>query len=232
MTMALEIRASGTPAELLASDAQAAWVDLAAHPTWAAALSGTLPRQRLIDLILAIHPAVAGAGRYIFAAKVSQIAADDGAELFRQLYTRKKVPEADADKGWRAVGSGLGIADAAFDAALARPSPEAEDYIEIVREHGLARSPAEAAVVAWVIERQLPALWGGLAEALVRHYGVAEAKVAYLRWEAARRAEVERWVAHLVDRYVLTADPYEVFAARRAGREAAWAWTALTETVA
>ena len=62
--------------------------------------------------------------------------------------------------------------------------------------------------------------------------GVAEAAVAYLRWEAARRTQVETWVAHLVDRYVLTADPYRVFEARRAGREAAWAWTALTETVA
>ena len=101
-----------------------------------------------------------------------------------------------------------------------------------MREHGLARSPAEAAVVAWVIERQLPALWGGLADALVAHYGVAEADVAYLRWESSRRAQVEQWIAHLVDRYVLTADPYKVFEARRAGREAAWAWTALTETVA
>ena len=124
------------------------------------------------------------------------------------------------------------VADAAFDAALANPSPEAEDYIEIVREHGLARSAAEAALVAWVIERQLPALWGGLADALVRHYGVAEANVAHLRWEAARRTEVEAWVQHLVGRYVLPADPYKVFEARRAGREAAWAWTALTETVA
>ena len=230
--MELEIRASGTPAELLAADAHAPWVDLAAHPTWAAALAGSLPRRRLADLILAIHPAVAGAGRYVFAAKVSQIAAEDGAELFRQLYTRRKEPAADADRGWRVVGSGLGIADAAFDAALTDPSPEAEDYIEIVREHGLARSPAEAALVAWVIERQLPALWGGLADALVKHYGVPEKNVAHLRWEAARRDEVERWVAHLVDRYVLTADPYKVFEARRAGREAAWAWTALTETVA
>jgi pyrroloquinoline quinone (PQQ) biosynthesis protein C len=230
--MELEIRASGTPADLLASDRHAPWVDLAAHPIWAAALAGRLPRQQLAALLLAIYPAVAGAGRYIFSAKVSQIAAEDGAELFRQLYTRNKDPEADGDKGWRVVGCGLGIGAAAFDAALANPSPAAEDYIEIVREHGLARSPAEAAVVAWVIERQLPALWGGLADALVAHYGVAEADVAYLRWESARRDEVERWVAHLVDRYVLTADPYKVFEARRAGREAAWAWTALTETAA
>ena len=230
--MDLDIRASGTPAELLAADADAPWVALAAHPVWAAALAGRLPRQRLVDLILAIYPAVAGAGRYIFAAKVSQISAEDGAELFRQLYTRNKDPEADGDKGWRVVGAGLGIADTAFDAALANPSPEAADYIEIVREHGLARSAAEAAVVAWVIERQLPALWGGLADALVAHYGVAEPAVAYLRWESSRQAEVEKWVAHLVERYVLTADPYKVFEARRAGREAAWAWTALTETVA
>src|SRR5258707_2397019 len=91
--MELEIRASGTPAELLAADAHAPWVHLAAHPTWAAALAGSLPRRRLADLILAIYPAVAGAGRYVFAAKVSQIAAEDGAELFRQLYNRRKDPD-------------------------------------------------------------------------------------------------------------------------------------------
>ena len=31
--------------------------------------------------------------------------------------------------------------------------------------------------------------------------------------------------------YVVPADPYQVFAGRRAAREAVWAWTVLTESV-
>src|SRR5258705_12227707 len=98
--MELEIRASGTPAELLASDAEAPWVDLAAHPIWAAALAGSLPRRRLADLILAIYPAAARAGRDVFAAKVSQIAAEDRAELLCHLYTRRNDPAAVAERAW------------------------------------------------------------------------------------------------------------------------------------
>ena len=52
----------------------------------------------------------------------------------------------------------------------------------------------------------------------------------YLRFEAGRAAKVDKWVAHLVDKYVADADPYTIFEARRAAREALWAWTALTET--
>ena len=230
--MVLQVQPSGTPAELLAADAAAPWVALDRHPIWAAALAGELAKKTVAKLVLAILPAVCGPGRYIFSAKVSQIDRDDGAELFRELYTQSKDPDADADTGWRNLGRALGLSDAAMDMALAEPSPEAADYIDIVREHGLARSPAEATMVAWVMERQLPGLWGALADALVKHYGVPQAAVAYLRHEAARRQRVEGWIQHLVDRYLASADGYRVFEARRAGREAAWAWTALTETVA
>src|SRR5262249_58323680 len=108
----------------------------------------------------------AGRGLCLCGDGFAHSAAGGGAELPRQLYTRRKEPAADADRGWRVVGAGLGIADAAFDAMLADPSPEAEDYIEIVREHGLARSAAEAALVAWVVELHLTAPWGGRVAAL------------------------------------------------------------------
>lgn len=230
--MALQIQASAPLAELLAEDAEAPWVALDRHPIWAAALAGKLPRRTVARLVLAILPAVSGPGRYVFSAKVSQIDRADGAELFRELYTQSKEPAANADTGWRSVGRALGLGEAVMDRALADPSPEAVDYIDIVREHSLERSPAEAAMVAWVMERQLPGLWDAFADALVRHYGVPQAAVAYLRHEAARRGRVEKWIRHLVDRYVAGADDYRIFEARRAGREAAWAWTALTETAA
>ena len=43
--------------------------------------------------------------------------------------------------------------------------------------------------------------------------------------------KIEKWVKHLVDKYVAGAEPYTMFEARRAAREALWAWTALTESV-
>ena len=47
-----------------------------------------------------------------------------------------------------------------------------------------------------------------------------------------RRApnKVEKWAKHLVERVRGPRRPYEVFEARRAGREAIWAWTVLTES--
>jgi hypothetical protein len=53
----------------------------------------------------------------------------------------------------------------------------------------------------------------------------------HLRFEAGRAAKVEKWVEHLVEKYVAHADPYAMFEARRSAREAIWAWTALTETI-
>jgi hypothetical protein len=55
-------------------------------------------------------------------------------------------------------------------------------------------------------------------------------KSEYLRHEASRAAQTKKWVAHLVEKYVADADPYTMFEARRAAREAIWAWTALSET--
>jgi hypothetical protein len=88
----------------------------------------------------------------------------------------------------------------------------------------------EASVIAYLLERRLPRLWGRLAASLEKHYGVPRAATAYLRFEEARAPEVDKWVQHLVDTYIASADAYQVFAARRAGREAMWAWTALTES--
>lgn len=225
------IQASAPAEELLAIDAAQPYMRLAEHPTWRQALAGELSNARLRALVLALYPAVAGPGRYAFFAKVSQISAEDGAGLFKQLHDAQRLPEANADAGWRTLAHALDIDDAALDTAAAEPSPEAADLVAMVQEHGLRSSAAEAVAIAWAVERQLPALWGAFADSLVKHYGVNEAAVGYLRYEAGREAEIAAWIDGLVARYVHPADPYTVFEARRAAREVVWCWTALTESV-
>jgi hypothetical protein len=229
--MTPEIQASAAPLELLANDARAPENRFMEHPAWRAALAGELPKAQLRRLLVAFYPALAGPGRYAFAAKVSQLAPEDGKALFLKLHDALKQPESDADAGWKRVLVALGASERELADALANPAAEAVDLVEVIRDHGLRSSPVAASVIAYLLERHLPRFWGRLADALTRHYGVKAEATAYLRHEAARASEVDKWVKHLVDRYVAPAAPYEVFEARRAGREALWAWTALTESV-
>lgn len=230
--MKLDIFASGAPLELLERDAQAPENQLLDHPVWRAALDGSMPKAQLKRLLLAILPAVAGPGRYAFAAKVSQLGAADGKALFLALYDTLKKPEANADAGWKAVLVALGATEREVAHAAAAPSAEAADFVEVVKGHGLRSGAVEAAVIAHLVERHLPRLWGRLATALEKHHGVPKAATAYLRYEAGRAAAIDKWVAHLVKSYVAGADAYRMYEARRAGREAVWAWTVLTESVA
>jgi hypothetical protein len=225
--MKVDVQASASPLELLAMDAEKAENRIAEHPVWKSALEGTLPKPRLKKLLLAFYPVVAGPGRYAFAAKVSQIDAQDGKELFLQLHQSLKNPAADADAGWKKALLALGATQRELDA---EPSAEAADLVDVLREHGLRSGPVHAAVIAYMLEQHLPRLWGGLADALQERYGVKAAALEHLRFEAARAAKVEKWVGHLVEKYVADADPYTMFEARRAAREAIWAWTALTES--
>ena len=226
--MTLDIQASAAPLELLALDAERAENRIAEHPVWKAALDGTLPKPRLRKLLLAFYPIVAGPGRYAFAAKVSQIDAQDGKELFLQLHQSLKNPAADADAGWKKALLALGATQRELDAEA---SAEAADLVDVLREHGLRSGPVHAAVIAYLLEQHLPRLWGRLADTLQKHYGVKAAALEHLRFEEARAAGVEKWVGHLVEKYVAGADPYAVFEARRSAREALWAWTALTESI-
>lgn len=228
--MSLEIQASGSPLALIADDANRQENRIVEHPVWVAVLNGTLPKVRLKRLLLTILPAVAGPGRYAFAAKVSQIDAQDGKALFMQLFDSIKDAAANADEGWRQVLIGLGATDREIRAALASPSAEAQDLVDVVRTHGLSSSAVEAAVIAYMLERHFPQLWGKLAASLEKHYGVSKAALAYLHHEAQRGDEIDHWVDHLIDKYVATAEAYSVYQGRRAGREALWAWTVLVES--
>jgi pyrroloquinoline quinone (PQQ) biosynthesis protein C len=227
-----EIVASATPAELLAEDRDAPHMRIADHPAWRAALAGEMPVDRLRGLVRRVYPVVAGPGRYAFIAKIGVIDRDDGTRLFDRLYRVTHDADSDADIGWRRVGEALGIAGDDMAAALDDPSPEARDLVDMIRLHGEQSGAAQAAGVAWVLERQMPTLMGALADALTEHYGVPEDALRYLRAEAARADEVAGWVDHLIDKYFMTADAYTVFEARRAMREIGWGWTALTEAEA
>jgi hypothetical protein len=228
--MTLEIQASAAPLELLANDSRQPENRIMELAAWRSALAGELPKARLKRLLVAFYPALAGPGRYAFAAKVSQLEPGDGKELFLQLHAALKRPEADADAGWKRVLVALGASERELGDALANPSAEAVDLADVIRDHGLRSSPVAAAVIAYMLERHLPRLWGRLADSLRAHYGVREEAVRYLRHEAARANEIEKWVQHLVESYVVSARPSEVFEGRRAGREALWAWTVLTES--
>lgn len=229
--MNLDIQASGTPLELLQRDAARPENRIAEHPIWRTALDGSLPKPALKKLLVAFYPALAGPGRYAFAAKVSQLEPADGKALFTQLYDSLKKPEANADTGWTKVLDALGVSARELRDALSNPSAEAEDLVDVVRSHGLGSSAVEASVIAYMLERHLPKLWGGLASSLEKHYAVPRSALTYLRYEAGRAKDVEEWVGHLVRTYVVAADPYKVFEGRRAGREAMWAWTVLTESI-
>lgn len=226
--MRLDVQASATPKELLALDSEKTENRIQEHPVWKAALEGSLSKPQLKRLLLAFYPVVAGPGRYAFAAKVSQIDAQDGKELFLQLHQALKNPAADADAGWKKVLAALGATPREL---AAPPSAEAADLVDVLREHGLRSGPVHAAVIAFMLEQHLPPLWGRLADSLQSNYGVKGAALEHLRFEAGRAAKVEQWVEHLVAKYVAAADAYTVFEARRAAREALWAWTALTETL-
>jgi hypothetical protein len=227
----LDILASATPGELLALDSKKPENRIAEHPVWRQVLSGDFPKPRLKKLLLALYPVVAGPGRYAFAAKISQIDAGDGKQLFLRIHEALKKPAADADEGWKKVLAGIGASDREMKEALRAPSAESADLVDVIREHGLRSGPVEAAVIAFMLEQHLPRLWGRLADSLQKNYGVKSEALAHLRHEAVRASEMEKWTRHLVDKYVAGAETYKVFEARRAAREAVWAWTVLVESV-
>lgn len=226
--MKVEVQASASPRELLSLDSAKTENKLLEHPVWKAALNGELAKAQLKTLLLAFYPVVAGPGRYAFAAKISQIDAADGKELFLQVHESLKNSAADADAGWKKVLLALGATQKELSG---EPSAEAADLVDVLREHGLRSGPVHAAVIAHMLEQHLPRLWGALADSLQKNYGVKAAALEHLRFEAGRAAKVDKWVAHLVGKYVENADPYTMFEARRAAREAIWAWTVLSETI-
>ena len=216
--------ADASPQDLLELDDLEAWADPGAHPVWKQVTSGEAPLEMVRDLVLCLLPVFTGRSRYLLAAKVSWIGLDDGKEVFAELHRAVTVADGDADAGWDAVARALGVSDEELESARDASHPEADDLVTVVREHSL-RSAHEAVGVAWVLDRRLPVLLGQLADALARHYGVAEDALSHLRHRAARARESEVQARRLTERYL--SDPWQVFEARRAAREVLWDMTAL-----
>src|SRR5262245_27675544 len=219
---------SATMRELLALDAADPIVRLDQHSLWATVGAGTFPSERLAELMVTFYPSLGGTARYLFSSKVSTLSRDDGQAVYRQLHAALTVPEADTDTGWRQLALAVGALSSQLDDVLAAPPPEVADYVALARGFG-HRSAHEGIGAAWVVERQLPALWGRLAEALTTHYEVPESALGYLRYQHALAADVEGRIMGLVDRYL--DDPWKTFEARRAAHECVWAWKSICERI-
>ena len=217
---------SATTRELLRIDAADPVIRLERTALWEAVLAGEWPAERLIDVALAYYPTLGGTARYLFSSKVGTLKRDDGKAVFRELYEALTVPEADSDAGWRQLALALGATAAALDDALASPSPEAADYVVLARGFG-HRSAHEGVGAAWGVERQLPVLWGRVADALAGHYEIPESALRFLRYQSTIAGEVDRRIMGLVERYL--DDPWKTYEARRAARECVWAWKSIGE---
>jgi hypothetical protein len=222
------MQATATTGELLALDAADPVVRLDGQALWQRLLTGRLEAARLPELAVTFYPSLAGTARYLFSSKVSTLAPEDGRRVFRDLYEALTVPDADADRGWRDWAEAVGVEGGRLDQALAAPGPEVADYVAVARGFG-HRSPHEAVGAAWGVERQLPGLWGQVAQALARHYRVPEPALRYLRHQGRIAADVEQRIEGLVQRYL--ADPWKAFEARRAARECVFAWKSIGERI-
>ena len=220
--------ATASAMELLALDGADPLVRLERHPLWEAVLDGSLPADRLPEVAVTFYPSLAGTARYLFSSKVSTLTLADGKAVFRDLYAALTVPEADADRGWRQLALAVGATPAQLDDAMAAPPPEVVDYVALARGFG-HRSAHEAVGAAWGVERQLPGLWGRVADALARHYHIPEAALRYLRHQSTIAEDVERRITDLAARYL--DDPWHAFEARRAARECVWAWKSIAGRV-
>ena len=218
---------SAPVAELLAADNAEPWAESMPAPGYLERAGGqgatttrTPPRGCAL-------PGVHGAGAYILAAKVSFLDLDDGKTVFEDLYRSLTVADADADRGFASLASALGFTSEEVLSLQARPSAIAEDLVAIVREHG-HRSAHQGVGTALVLDRQLPRLFGAIADALATHYGIPEKSLAHLRYRAAEADAAEARVVALTASYL--SGPFEVFEARRAGREVLWDLTALIDS--
>ena len=220
--------ASASIGDLLALDAADPVVRLDGQALWRRLLAGRLDPDRLPELAVTFYPSLAGTARYLFSSKVSTLAQEDGKRVFRDLYEALTVPDADADRGWRALAEAVGADGRRLEEALASPSPEVADYVALTRGFG-HRSAHEAVGAAWGVERQLPRLWGQVAEALASQQRVPEPALQYLRHQGRIAADVEQRIDGLVQRYL--ADPWKAFEARRAARECVFAWKSIGERI-
>lgn len=217
----MTMHATGTVEELLASDDGEQFADSLKAKSFQALCDGSASKKEMKALVSALLPVIAGPGRHMFAAKVSLLQHEDGVAIFESMHRTLGNEDIDADFGTAKLAKEL-------DLGKVTPTAEAQDLVATVRHYGY-RSAHEGVGVAWALERRWPVLADQLAKALVDHYGVSKGAVRFLTDLADQRLATESRIRSLVERYLV--DPYDVYEARRAAREATWCLTALLESV-
>lgn len=208
----------------------------AAHPSasfhepalWKSLETGGAPPEWLRPLASRLFPLVGGTGRNALFSKVSNLEMEHAKTIFQQLYEGLSDPARDPEKQWRRFAIFVGSTDEELDRALEDPVLEVAGFVNQARWFG-HRSAHEAAGVAYIVETQLPILWGAVGDALRKHYGVPEDGLGFFRLERAQGPVRKQFILQLIGAYCDTGT--KRYAARRAAREVAWCWHAMSEQV-
>ena len=195
---------------------------------WQSLLAGEAPAEWLRPLAAALFPLVGGTGRNALFSKVSNLEMEHAREIFGQLYEGLTDPARDPEKQWRRFAGVVGCSDEELEDALNEPLLEVAGFVNQARWYG-HRSAHEGAGVGYTVETQLPTLWGAVGDALRDRYGVPEEGLGFFRVERAQGAARKQFVELLINAYCDTGT--KGYEARRAARELAWCWHALSDRV-
>ena len=213
---------------LLEQDAAAPQNDFRRPALWQELLAGDAPREWLQPIACALFPLVGGTGRNAPFAKVSNLKMEHARAIFQQLYEGLSDPARDPEKQWRRFASSVECTDEELDRALAEPLLEVAGFVNQSRWYG-HRSAHEAAGVAYIVETQLPVLWGTLGDALKDHYGVPDEALGFFRLAREQSQARKEFLRQLLTAYCGSGP--ERYEARRAAREVAWCWHTVSERV-
>lgn len=206
----------------------------AAHPSasfleptlWKSLETGGAPPAWLRPLASMLFPLVGGTARNALFSKVSNLEMEHAKTIFQQLYEGLSDPARDPEKQWRRFAIFVGSTDEELDHALKDPVLEVAGFVNQARWFG-HRSAHEAAGVAYIVETRLPILWGGVGDALLNHYRVPEEGLGFFRLEREQGPARTQFVHRLISAYCVNGT--KGYEARRAAREMAWCWQALSE---
>lgn len=213
---------------LLEQDAAQPANDFRAPALWQALLTGAAPREWLRPMAGALFPLVGGTGRNALFSKVSTLDMQHGRTIFQQLYEGLRDPARDPEKQWRQFASVVGCIDEELDWALNEPLLEVAGFVDQARWYG-HRSSHEAAGVAYIVETQLPTLWGEVGDALRNRYGVPEKGLGFFRLAREEGPARKQFIHQLIRTYCENGP--KRYEARRAARELAWCWHSMSERV-
>ena len=213
---------------LLKRDAAQPANDFRAPVLWEALLSGAAPREWLRPMARVLFSLVGGTGRNALFSKVSTLHMEHGRMIFQQLYEGLKDSDRDPEKQWRKFAHVVGCIDEELDRALNEQLLEVTGFVNQARWYG-HHSAHEAAGVAYIVETQLPALWGEVGDALRSYYGVPEEGLKFFRLRRGESSARKQFVHQLITTYCENGP--QRYEARRAAREVAWCWHAMSERV-